>query len=109
MIFSDRIARLLPFFTLIFLTLPYTAQAQTDKPDILEGWGDNRSGQLPSTDTDTDIWQDVSAGAAHTCALKRSGQLRCWGYDRDFSGSTSRQVSGPNGSTATYKVTKSVI
>jgi alpha-tubulin suppressor-like RCC1 family protein len=58
-------------------------------------WGDNDSGQLgdgTTTDslvpvqesTDASDWASVSAGAFHTCAVKTTGTLWCWGSN--FSG-----------------------
>lgn len=54
-------------------------------------WGDDSFGQLgdgtkglPRTSTPTRVgtasdWQSVSAGYSHTCALKTSGEILCWG------------------------------
>lgn len=57
-------------------------------------WGGNRHGQTGSlqltkpastpalVNADTD-WAAVSAGGEHTCALKTSGDLYCWGNNED--------------------------
>ena len=87
----------------------------------LHCWGDNADGQLgvarvgpdgtpmiyhmPNpVDSNTD-WARVAAGAYHSCGIKRSGELRCWG--RGSSGQlgsgvvelleTPKVVSPPNG------------
>ena len=60
---------------------------------FLRCWGDDTSGQAgngpgvasptaPSAVSGTaSDWKSVSAGGAHTCAIRGSGLLRCWGSD----------------------------
>ena len=61
-----------------------------DTAGALWCWGSNKTGQLGLQDYDTDRrtpvrvddaadWMSVSAGGGHTCALKTSGTLYCWG------------------------------
>jgi alpha-tubulin suppressor-like RCC1 family protein len=69
-------------------------------------WGDNSSGQLGDgtkmdrlspipVSTEFTDWIQVSAGGAHTCAIRRNGNLYCWG-NNDFGqlgdGSTSSRI-----------------
>jgi len=53
-------------------------------------WGANESGQLGNGSTDANLvpvqevseahdWGHISAGVAHTCAVKTDGRLFCWG------------------------------
>lgn len=53
-------------------------------------WGENAFGQLGTGDTTTaqvlssvagnaTDWQSVTAGHSHTCAIRKSGALYCWG------------------------------
>ena len=59
-------------------------------------WGSDSDGQLgngpsPSTNQPAPVgvaggantWSAVSAGGFHTCALKTSGRLFCWGFDEN--------------------------
>ena len=43
-----------------------------------------------------EVRANVSAGGGHTCAIKTSGALECWGLE------TSGSVSGPNGEGGTF-------
>ena len=65
----------------------------TDSSNYLYCWGNDDHGQLGNTATfnskttpnrvgDGSGWTVVSAGGAHTCAI-RSGKLYCWGSDGD--------------------------
>lgn len=55
-------------------------------------WGADDSGQLGDGGANTDVsspvrittvdgWRSVSAGGSHTCAIRYSGKLYCWGSD----------------------------
>ncbi len=60
-------------------------------------WGDNSKGQLGNGQTSTDLpvsavpvavsgltdAVEISAGDQHSCALRASGQVVCWGYNAD--------------------------
>ena len=37
--------------------------------------------QSPQPETDSDVLTTVSAGVAHTCAVRWDGVLACWGHD----------------------------
>jgi alpha-tubulin suppressor-like RCC1 family protein len=61
-------------------------------PGVLHCWGDDREGQLGNAEqgarrTPTEIaagvrnWTKVTAGAFHTCGLRSTGALFCWGSD----------------------------
>lgn len=61
-----------------------------DETDALWCWGGNQEGQLGADTGKADrrapekvksdmAWQEVAAGAAHTCALTKTGALYCWG------------------------------
>ncbi len=56
-------------------------------------WGDNRGGQLGTTDADERSMPlpvpgithaiQITAGSNHTCALLETGEIQCWGYNRE--------------------------
>jgi len=69
----------------------HTCAVRTDA--TLWCWGDDWAGQLGQNSTSdghlpeqvsspaTDGWASVSAGAAHTCAVRTDGTLWCWGWN----------------------------
>jgi uncharacterized repeat protein (TIGR01451 family) len=49
--------------------------------DLAECWGTNSSGQAGPVVAGT--YDQVSAGRAHTCGLKQTGEIACWGSNED--------------------------
>ncbi len=52
-----------------------TAQAQT------AGSGAAQTAGSGAAEAGSSDWRQVSAGGVHTCGIRRSGRLYCWGYD----------------------------
>jgi len=55
-----------------------------DPQNIVHCWGDNRFGQLGSSEADGTVREvrdavDVAVGEWHTCALEKGGRVKCWG------------------------------
>ena len=72
------------------LNLKHSCGIQTD--GSLYCWGDNSNYQLgigSSTSQSspvlvgdgTENWFDISTGSSHSCAIKGTGELNCWGYN----------------------------
>ncbi len=73
------------------------AHACARKPEgTVRCWGDDRSGQTGSgMTTDAGLHEepvdvagiddaiDIASGRAHTCVVRRSGKVSCWGFDND--------------------------
>ena len=47
----------------------------------LECWGSDGDGQVSGPNAEGGTFTQVSAGNAHTCAIKTAGTLECWGND----------------------------
>src|SRR5438552_1234733 len=77
------------FLVCILLMIQASAFAQVAGPRTLWAWGDNSAGDLgDGTDSiryspveigDDKIWLLVSAGYAHTVAIRNGGMLWAWG------------------------------